>query len=129
MHKLIEVSVTFAMTDYTNEQKRSVVSWYEQYRSPTIVQREYRKKYGRHATVPSGATMKLWFNKLEETGSFNAKPKTRTKWARTTEREEEVLHKFEEDAHLSSRTLAREEGMPSRTTIRAILKVGVLTLF
>jgi hypothetical protein len=47
------------------------------------------------------------------------------RWVRK-EKEAEVLAKFREDVHSSQRVVARQEGMPSKTTIQRILKVGDL---
>lgn len=44
------------------------------------------------------------------------------KWVRTEVTVEEVIAKFMDDGHQSTRSLAREEGMPSASTIHRILK-------
>lgn len=111
--------------DYSLEEKCWCVVWYGMSGSATIVQRQYRNKYGRHARTPDNKTIPRWFEKFFETGNVNDKPKTKTKWVRTELKIEEVLAKFREDPHISPRSLARNEGMPSTSTIRRILKVFV----
>lgn len=111
--------------EYSVEQKCWSAVWFGMSGSPTAVQREYRRKFGRHAQLPNDKTIRRSWEKFLETGSLNKKPKTKTKWIRTELKIEEVLAKFREDPHISTRSLARNEGMPSRRTIQRILKVHI----
>lgn len=110
--------------EYTAEQKAWTVVWYARLGSPITVQREYRKKYGLRAQLPDRATIHRWWKKFFETANLDRKPKTPQKWVRTEMKIEEVLAKFREDPHMSTRKLAGNEGMPSATSIRRILKVN-----
>jgi len=107
----------------SQEQKAWTVIWYGISGSPKKVQIDFRKKFGRNSTAPTNAMIyRLWEN-FFESNDLNRNKKTQLKWVRTELKIEEVLARFNEDPHLSTRGLAREEGMPSCTTIRRILKV------
>lgn len=110
------------------EQKVWVFKWYAASGSPKHVQIEFRKKFGRNAKAPSNVMIYRLWNEFNETGNVNDKLKKtkRPKWVRTELKEEEVLARFRNEPHLSTRSLAREEGMPSQTTVVKILKVNFI---
>uniref|UniRef100_A0A915EBH7 DUF4817 domain-containing protein n=1 Tax=Ditylenchus dipsaci TaxID=166011 RepID=A0A915EBH7_9BILA len=89
---------------------------------PKQVQVEYRKKFGRHATTPTRKSIHNWWSKMFETGSVNRRKKVKTRWIRTELTEAAVLAKLREDEHASTRSVGRQEGMPSPCTIQRILK-------
>uniref|UniRef100_A0A915E076 DUF4817 domain-containing protein n=1 Tax=Ditylenchus dipsaci TaxID=166011 RepID=A0A915E076_9BILA len=106
--------------DYSIEQKVWSVIWYAKNGKPKPVQIKYRRKFGRHARTPDGATIKQWWTEIFETGSVNKWKKTNTrfvisrrslfgfrrswKWVRTELTETYVIGKFQEDEHASQRS-------------------------
>uniref|UniRef100_A0A915DWK3 DUF4817 domain-containing protein n=1 Tax=Ditylenchus dipsaci TaxID=166011 RepID=A0A915DWK3_9BILA len=62
--------------DYSIEQKVWSVIWYSKHGKPKPVQIKYRRKFGRHARTPDGATIKQWWTEIFETGSVNKRKKS-----------------------------------------------------
>uniref|UniRef100_A0A915ELI6 DUF4817 domain-containing protein n=1 Tax=Ditylenchus dipsaci TaxID=166011 RepID=A0A915ELI6_9BILA len=106
---------------FTPQEKAFCVIAYAKQESPSIVQRQFRTRFGDRHRKPSRASILQWYDEYQERGSSERKKRINTRWVRTELKEAEVIESFRNNVNKSTTELAREDGMPSQPTIWRIL--------
>ncbi len=117
-----------AIMSFTVQQMAQCVIWYAAEKSPTVVQRKFRAEFLHHCNgrmrVPDRKSIKEWYAKFLQSGSVSRKKRNNPRWIRTEFTLEAVMEKFQEDHHRTLRSVAKEEGMPSASTVWRILRTA-----
>ena len=101
---------------FTPQQRFLIAAWYEVFRSPIIVQRHYRQRFGRCANVPSPVTIKA----IHQRASVHGTLQELSRSGRCTSNVERlVMENVTNCPTTSTRRTSRELGIP-RSTVQRI---------
>ena len=96
--------------------KTDCILWLTEFKSPTKVQRMFKKKYGRNEEAPSRAVIRKWHGNFKETSLVSVKKKRRH-----TVEPQQILQLYEENPKQSLRRVANHLEV-SFSTVRRALK-------
>lgn len=103
---------------YSILERAKCAAWYEWTKSNVMVQRKFRREFGKDA--PHLQSIHMWHKALMERGSILDKEKDRPLLIRTEENVQRVQRHFEEDPHSSLRRASTTLQI-SRTSLQRIL--------
>ena len=109
------------MTSYSNYERAKCAIWFDDSRSATLVQRKFRKEFGKNSPVPCAASIKKWHGSLLTNGSVQDARRQRERPV-TLRREDEVLEHFQDNPHSSLRNAAAIMDNISHESVRSVLK-------
>ena len=110
------------MTDkFTAQHRFLLAAWYEVYRSPIVVQRLYRQRFGRNVSIPSATSIKAMHKKASVHGTLedllrSGRPAT----SHTPENIDLVAETFCSNPRTFTRRASLELGIPRSTVVRIV---------
>ena len=108
------------MTDkFTPQHHFLLAAWYEVYQSPIVVQRLYRQRFGRNASVPSATSIRAMHKKASVDGTLEDLPRSgRPRTSRKPENIDLVVETFSANPTISTRRASLELGISRSTVVR-----------
>ena len=110
------------MTDkFTAQHRFLLAAWYEVYRSPIVVQRLYRQRFGRNVSIPSATSIKAMHKKASVNGTLEDLPRSgRPATSHTPENIDLVAETFCSNPRTFTRRASLELGIPRSTVVRIL---------
>jgi transposase len=111
-------AVVIKMATYTGEERANCVFWFEETKSATQVQREFRTQYRKDP--PSRPTIYSWHKTFVETGCSVRHGKSPGRPCVSDATVEQLRESFVQSPRKSTRCVSRETGIPNATVWRVL---------